>query len=155
EQGLAEEERRRQELNHRYGAALEHLATLESRLQTVSLYDTSTGLGNRSSLLRRIEATLDSMRQTREGILSVLAIGFDRFHQITNSFGVEYASRVLVVAAERVQSALPAQDLLFRTGDSHLTVVLPDTDATRSAELAQKIVSQIEVPIALDSHAFI
>src|SRR5262249_23415560 len=108
QEGLIELESRRQELNHRYGAALEPLATLESRLQTVSLYDTSTGLGNRSSLLRRIEVALDSMRQTREGILSVLAIGFDRFHQITNSFGAEYAARVLVVAAERVQSALPA-----------------------------------------------
>lgn len=151
---LAQTETRRHDLNLQYGSTLERLAALESRLQMVSMYDSVTGLANRSSLLRRIETALDSMRQSRQATLSVMAIGFDHVHHITNSFGADLASRVLVVAAERVEAVLPSKDLLFRTGDFHLAVVLPDVDSTRSEALAQKIITQIESPIALDSHRF-
>jgi diguanylate cyclase (GGDEF)-like protein len=151
---LAEAEARRKDLNLQYGNALESLAALESRLQLVSMYDTVTGLANRSSLIRRIEATLDSMRQSPRGAVCVMAIGFDHMHHITNSFGAEFASRVLVIAAERLEFVLPSKDLLFRTGDFHLAVVLPDTDAARTKELAQKIIDESEAPIALDSHTF-
>ena len=151
---LAETEKRRQELNVSYGVTLERLAELESRLNIVSMYDSVTGLGNRSSLMRRIETALDGMRLSREGTLSVLAIGFDHVHHIANSFGAAYASRVLVLAAERMESVLPSKDLLFRTGDFHLAVVLPGTHAAHGEELARKIIAEIESPITLDGHAF-
>lgn len=151
---LAEAETRRKDLSVSYGKALESLSELESRLHMVSMYDSVTGLANRSSLVRRIEATLESMRQSRQGRMCVLAIGFDQAHHIPNSFGAEFASRVLVIVAERVESVLPSKDLLFRTGDFHLAVVLPDADAARCAELAQKVVETIQSPIELDSHTF-
>lgn len=152
---LAETDARRRELNFLYGKALENVAVLESRLHVVSMYDTVTGLANRSSLIRQIESTLDSMRQSPQGPLCVMAIGFDHVHHITNSFGTEFSSRVLVIAAERVEFVLPSKDLLFRTGDFSLAVVLPQTDAQRCQTLAQTIVEEIESPIALDSHTFI
>ena len=151
---LAEAELRRQSLSLQYGKALHSLAELESRLHMVSMYDSVTGLANRSSLVRRIEAALDSMRQSRQGALSVMAIGFDHIHYITHSFGAEFASRVLVMAAERVESVLPSKELLFRTGDFNLAVVLPELDAARGEELAQKLIDAIESPITLDSHMF-
>ena len=152
--GLAQAEERRRDLNLLYGKALENIASLESRLQIVSLYDSVTGLANRSFLVQRIEATLDSMRQTSQGSLCVMAIGFEHMHHITHSFGSEFASRVLVIAAERLEFVLPAKELLFRTGDFHLAVVLPGIDAAGSAALAQKIVVEVAAPIAVDSHTF-
>ena len=149
---LAEAETRRKEVNLLYGKALQSLADMESRLQLVSLYDSATGLANHSSLVRRIEASLAAMRESRQGALCVMAIGFDHDHHITSSFGSGFASRVLVIAAERAQSVLPSKDLLFRTGDLHLAVVLPDTDAERGEKLAARAISVIESPITLDSH---
>jgi diguanylate cyclase (GGDEF)-like protein len=151
---LAEAEARRQQLNQLYGQTLNSLAGLESRLQLVSMYDAVTGLANRSSLIRKIEATLDSMRQAPQGPMCVMAIGFDHVHHITNSFGADFASRVLVVAAERVEHVLPSKELLFRTGDFQLAAVLPGKDAAGSESLAVKIIEEIESPIALDSHTF-
>jgi diguanylate cyclase (GGDEF)-like protein len=150
----AQAEERRRQVNVLYGKALENIAGLESRLQMVSLYDTVTGLANRSFLLQRIEAVLDSMRQASHGTLSVMALGFDHMHHITNSFGSQFASRVLVIAAERLEFVLPSKDLLFRTGDFQLAVVLPDADAARSMALAERIVAEVASPIALDSHTF-
>ncbi|HXO64197.1 MAG TPA: EAL domain-containing protein [Steroidobacteraceae bacterium] len=152
---LSEAEARRRDTNQLYGNALESLAALESRLHLVSTYDTVTGLANRSSLIRRIEATLDSMRQSKQGALSVMAIGFDHLQQIGGSFGAEFASRVLVVAAERLEFLLPSKELLFRIGDSQLAVVLTNADVARGEELARRILTEVEAPIALDSHTFV
>ena len=151
---LEEAEARRRQLNIHYGQAIENVAALESRLQVVSMYDTVTGLANRSSLLRRIESVLDGMRQSRSGTLGLLSIGFDHVHHITNSFGAQFASRVLVVAAERVEFVLPSKDLLYRIGDFHLAVVLPHLEAGGCERLAEKIIHEIESPIAMDSHTF-
>jgi diguanylate cyclase (GGDEF)-like protein len=154
-QALEESEARRREVNDLYGNALESLASLESRLQLVSTYDSVTGLANRASLLRRIEATLDSMRQSRQGALVVMAIGFDHLQQIAESFGAHFASRVLVIAAERLEFVLASKEFLYRTGDSQLAVVLTNNDAARSEELARRIVAEVESPIAVDSHTFV
>jgi diguanylate cyclase (GGDEF)-like protein len=151
---LDEAEVRRKDLNRLYGNALENVVALESRLQMVSTYDTVTGLANRSSLIRRIDSELDSMRQSTQGSLCVMTIGFDHVHHITNSFGADFASRVLVIAAERVEFVLPSKDLLFRTGDFNLALVLPRADTARAEEMACKIIHEIEAPIALDSHTF-
>jgi diguanylate cyclase (GGDEF)-like protein len=151
---LGEAEARRKEANLLYSNALRSLSDMESRLQLVSLYDSATGLANRSSLVRRIEAALDAMRESRRGALCLMAIGFDHDHHISSSFGSGFASRVLVIAAQRVQSVLPSKDLLFRTGDFHLAVVLPDTEAARNEALAARVIEVIESPITLDSHTF-
>jgi diguanylate cyclase (GGDEF)-like protein len=151
---LEETEGRRKEVNSAYGAALESVAALESRLHMVSMYDTVTGLANRSSLIRRIESILGSMRHAQSGALSIMAVGFDHIHHITNSFGAEFASRVLVIAAERIEHVLPSKDLVFRTGDFNLAVVLPQSVAAASVALAQRIVLEIEAPIALEGHTF-
>jgi diguanylate cyclase (GGDEF)-like protein len=154
-EALEESEARRREANRLYGSALESLASLESRLHVVSTYDSVTGLANRSSLIRRIEATLDSMRQSREGALVVMAIGFDHLQQIADSFGADFASRVLVVAAERLEFVLASKESLYRTGDNQLAIVLTNNDAARSEELARRIVAEVESPIAVDSHTFV
>jgi len=147
-------EMRRRDINQLYGNALQSVAALESRLQVVSMYDAVTGLANRTSLVHRIESSLESMRQGSRATLGVMAIGFDHFHHITNSFGAEFASRVLVVAAERVEFVLRSKEQLFRTGDFHLAVVPPPAEPGFCEKLAQQIVEEIQAPISLDSHTF-
>jgi diguanylate cyclase (GGDEF)-like protein len=151
---LKQAEARRSQANLLYSKAIESVAGLESRLQIVSMYDTVTGLGNRSSLLRRIETALETMRQSSGEAMGVLAIGFEQVHHIVNSFGAEFASRVLVVAAERIEFLLPSRDLLYRIGDFQLAVVLPGIQSGTSQQLAERIVNEIEAPISLDSHTF-
>lgn len=151
---LDEAETRRRHINGLYGKALEDVAALESRLQVVSMYDTVTGLANRSSLIRRIESLLEGLRLKPGGSISILAIGFDHVHHITHSFGADFASRVLVVAAERVEFVLPAKDLLFRIGDFQLAIILPNIDSGTCKELSGKLINEIEAPISMDSHTF-
>jgi diguanylate cyclase (GGDEF)-like protein len=152
---LAAADERRKAVTLQYGKALESLATAESRLQLVTLYDTVTGLPNRSALVRSIDTALESMRQSQQGPLAVMALGFDHMPEIARSFGAEFASRVLVIAAERLEFVLPSKDLLFRTGDFQLAIVLPGASATQAEEMAQRIAAEVESPIALGSHTFL
>src|SRR6185312_10105543 len=152
---LAAAEDRHKTLTGQYGKALESVASLESRLQLVTLHDTVTGLPNRSALVHRIEAMLDSMRESRQGTFAVMAVGFDHMPEIAHSFGAEFASRVLVIAAERLEFILPAKDLVFRAGDSQLTLLLPDADAAQAEAMAQRIAEEVESPLALGSHTFL
>ncbi|HEX4267363.1 MAG TPA: EAL domain-containing protein [Steroidobacteraceae bacterium] len=152
---LADAEERRSAVTAQYGKALESLAAVESRLQLVTLYDTVTGLPNRSALVRRIDTALESMRQSQQRTVAVMALGFDHLPEIARSFGAEFSSRVLVIAAERLEFILPSKDLLFRTGDFQLAVVLPDADAAQAEKMAERIAAEVESPIALGSHTFL
>ena len=152
---LAAAEERRGTVTAQYGKALESLAAVESRLQLVTLYDTVTGLPNRSALVRRIDTALESVRQSQQRTVAVMALGFDHLPEIARSFGAEFSSRVLVIAAERLEFILPSKDLLFRTGDFQLAVVLPDADAVQAEKMAERIAAEVESPIALGSHTFL
>lgn len=151
---LAEAEARRKGINTLYGNAIAGMSALESRLHIVSMYDKVTGLANRSSLVRRIETALADMRQSPHGHTCVLAIGFDHVSHISHSFGMEFSSRVLVVAAERVEFVLPSKDLLFRIGEFQLAVVVPQADPAIGRQIAEAIIKEVESPIALDGHTF-
>ncbi len=146
---------RRKNINTLYGQSLQSLAELESRLNVVSMYDSVTGLANRVSLLRRIEASLDALRQSGTGHLGLLSIGLEQFRYISNTFGAEFASRLLVIAAERLEYVLPTKDLLFRTGDFQLAIVLPSSSGQGSETLAREVIAELEPPIALDNHTFL
>ncbi|HUN76449.1 MAG TPA: phosphodiesterase [Steroidobacteraceae bacterium] len=148
-------EGRHKHLSAQYGSALESLAALESRLQLITMYDTATGLANRSALVRRIEATLGSIRQSQHGTLWVMAIGFDHMHHIASSFGAEFASRALIIAAERMEFLLPSKDLLFRTGDFRLAVALSDVARPEVESLTQRLLDEVDSPIAVGSHTFL
>jgi diguanylate cyclase (GGDEF)-like protein len=151
---LQEADQRRRDANVLYGKALESVANLESRLQVVSMYDSVTGLANLASMEHRIEMTLDTMRQSPHGVLCVLAIGFDHVNHITRSFGTEFTSRVLVIAAERVEFVLPSKDMLFRVGEFQLGIVLSHVTPELAIELSESIIREIESPISLDGHNF-
>jgi diguanylate cyclase (GGDEF)-like protein len=154
-EAAAEADARREELNLRYGEMLQGVSELESRLQVAHLYDGATGLANRKSLLHRIGAALESMRDAHGGQLCVMAIGFDQAHHIASTFGADFAARVLVAAAERIRAAMPAEDLVFRTGDLNLAAVLPDMGPVRGQEIARLVVEAAEAPITLDNHTIL
>jgi diguanylate cyclase (GGDEF)-like protein len=149
---LAELEARRQNLNLLYGKSLQDLFSVESRLQLVTMHDSVTGLANRTAAIKRIEAHLDLLRQASQGSVRVLAIGFEHLNDISSSLGANFASRVLLIAAERIDFLLGSKELLFRIGDFNLALILPGQSETSSEQLAEKIVEEIGAPISVDSH---
>jgi diguanylate cyclase (GGDEF)-like protein len=119
------------------GEERRHLA-----LRQQAVTDPLTGLGNRSALRRRLD--------TAPGPVTLAIIDLDDFKPINDTHGHDTGDAVLQVVADRLRSAVRADDLVVRYGGDEFAVVLANqTPADGAAQLAQRIIAAIEAPIAL------
>jgi diguanylate cyclase (GGDEF)-like protein len=112
-------------------------------LRRQAVTDPLTGLGNRSALRRRLDAAA--------GLLTLALIDLDDFKPINDTHGHDVGDAVLQITAERLRSAVRADDLVVRFGGDEFAVVFAhETTPDVAARLAQRIVATIEVPIAVN-----
>lgn len=117
--------------------AVDNVRTHEEA-QRLSLTDPLTGLWNyrylEDSMRREVE------RASRFGHkLAVLALDLDRFKEVNDAYGHPAGDKVLVEFARRISRATREVDLSFRQGGEEFVVLLPETDATGAAVLAQRL----------------
>jgi two-component system, cell cycle response regulator len=106
--------------------------------QRLSLTDPLTGLSNyrylRESLRREVE------RASRFGrTLAVLALDLDRFKEINDSHGHAAGDAVLAEFARRLRAEIREVDFAFRQGGEEFVVLLPETDSTGGAVVAERL----------------
>ncbi|WP_432834770.1 diguanylate cyclase [Dactylosporangium sp. CA-092794] len=106
--------------------------------QRLSLTDPLTGLSNyrylRESLRREVE------RASRFGrTLAVLALDLDHFKEVNDSYGHAAGDAVLAEFARRLRAEIREVDFAFRQGGEEFVVLLPETDATGAAVLAERL----------------
>jgi diguanylate cyclase (GGDEF)-like protein len=119
------------------GEERRHLA-----LRQQAVTDPLTGVGNRSALRRRLD--------TAPGPVTLAIIDLDDFKPINDTHGHDTGDAVLQVVADRLRSAVRADDLVVRYGGDEFAVVFAhQTPADGAAQLAQRIIAAIEAPIAL------
>lgn len=117
--------------------AVDNVRTHEEA-QRLSLTDPLTGLWN----YRYLEDVLrrEVERASRFGHkLAVLALDLDRFKEVNDAYGHLAGDKVLVEFARRISRATREVDLAFRQGGEEFVVLLPETDGTGAAVLAQRL----------------
>jgi len=122
--------------------ALEN-ARLHSIVERQALVDGLTGLANR----RQIEETLtlELARAKRFGIpFSIVIADLDDFKTINDRHGHAVGDLVLREFADLVRHTLREIDLAGRWGGEEFLLLLPSTDATGAAELAERIRTAID-----------
>jgi diguanylate cyclase (GGDEF)-like protein len=72
-------------------------------------------------------------------VLSVIFMDLDNLKEINSVHGHAGGSRALRALSRRVLSAIRGSDKLFRYGGDEFCVVLPETDAVGSYELAERL----------------
>ena len=102
--------------------------------------DPLTGLANRRRLIEQLEAAVYATPARRS---AVLMIDLDRFKEINDSFGHGVGDELLCLVATRLQDALAPGDLLARMGGDEFAVLLPDADATRARDVADRLVGAL------------
>lgn len=114
------------------------LQNLNNRLEQMAHTDELTGLANRRRLYERArEEWSRSSRHSRP--LSIMLIDFDHFKQVNDTFGHQTGDNVLSAAASLLLSMIRPEDLAARHGGEELAILLPDTDAVKAIEAAQRI----------------
>jgi diguanylate cyclase (GGDEF)-like protein/PAS domain S-box-containing protein len=114
----------------------------EADLEYRGLYDSLTGLGNRTLLLERMRQVAD--RDRRAG--AVMFVDLDGFKHVNDSLGHLVGDTVLVEIARRLQRASPATATIARLGGDEFAVLLPDTTVDVAGKLADTLCQHIAVP---------
>jgi len=120
-------------------SAKEHSKHLEEEL----LKDPLTGAFNRRAYDRFIRQEFN--RYLRYGtVFSVILFDVDHFKLINNTYGHAVGDKCLLEIINRVKPVLRETDFLARYGGEEFVILLPETDSTSAAKVAEKLRSVVE-----------
>jgi diguanylate cyclase (GGDEF)-like protein len=134
----AAELRARLRAGRRILALQEALLSARDALRFRSAHDPLTGLWNRVGVLETLAREL--VRSERQGTcLSVVMADLDGFQRVNGQYGYMAGDEALRETARRLQDALRAWDAVGRYGGEEFLMVLPETDAGRGQECADRL----------------
>jgi diguanylate cyclase (GGDEF)-like protein len=124
------------------GSALFMVALLKERSEvgykSASLTDPLTGLLNRRAFFDAGDRLLERCRRSSLPC-SVIAIDFDRFKAINDTYGHATGDRVLQAFAGLAPKCLRPRDLVGRLGGEEFAVVLPETHLREAGEVGDRL----------------
>jgi diguanylate cyclase (GGDEF)-like protein len=116
--------------------------------------DPLTGLYDRSFLLARLEALLQSERSA-DRIFAILFVDLDNFKQINDAYGHLVGDSVLGEVASRLSQCVRDGDYVVRYGGDEFVVLIAGIADRRDVQpVVERIHSALEEPIALPSGEF-
>jgi two-component system cell cycle response regulator len=85
--------------------------------------------------------------------LSLIIMDMDHFKQVNDTYGHQVGDEVLVALAEMIVGAIRSADLAARYGGEEFVVLMPETDAARAYEVADRLRKRVESTPFKISHA--
>lgn len=123
----------------------------EERIQYLANYDALTGLPNRTQLNDHLKYAI-SLAKRNKGKLAVMFIDLDRFKDINDSLGHSIGDAFLIEMSKRLQLCLREEDTAARLGGDEFILMLPNTDTSGVAKVAQKVLEVISVPCRIEAY---
>lgn len=122
------------------------LAKAFGEMQTRLATDTLTGLHNRESILRALQDRIaQAMQHTDLKAFAILFVDLDHFKLVNDRLGHHAGDQVLMEMAERLRSAVHADDIVARYGGDEFLVLLHDVSSLAAAE---QVRAQLETTLA-------
>ncbi|MBC7950599.1 MAG: GGDEF domain-containing protein [Rhodospirillaceae bacterium] len=117
---------------------LQHRAIVEEELRRWATTDSLTGMANRRHFLEHCEREMQrALRYSRP--MPVLIFDVDLFKTINDRFGHAMGDEALKIIADVAAASLRETDLMGRLGGEEFGVLLPETDTTGAADLAERL----------------
>ncbi|HEV7662028.1 MAG TPA: EAL domain-containing protein, partial [Chloroflexota bacterium] len=133
-------------------AANGELRQARDAAQHQARHDGLTQLPNRTLLQDRLSQAIALAARERTP-LTLLLVDLDRFKEINDTFGHHYGDVLLQQIGPRLRGLLRASDTIARLGGDEFGILLPATDATNAAAVAQLLLRTLEAPFDLDGQA--
>ena len=125
----------------------------DEKIRNLALYDTLTGLANRTLFNERLAAAL--ARARRGGYpVSILYMDLNRFKEINDTQGHGVGDQVLIKVARRFQAQLRSQEVLARLAGDEFVVVAEHADAAIAARIVDRLLKAMSDPVAIQGHTF-
>ncbi len=126
---------------------------LFNEIEYTAFHDPLTGLFNRAAFFNYLEQAIQLSQQQEGYFFAVLFLDLDRFKLINDSLGHQIGDRLLIAMTERITQSVRSNDKVARLGGDEFVVLLeqiPDTN--HPATIAQRIISQLQKPFAIEGH---
>lgn len=122
----------------------------EARIAHMAHHDGLTNLPNRVLYQQSLRQALEHA-QVNGGRVAVLCIDLDLFKSVNDSYGHPMGDRLLVQVAERLRTAMLANNLVARLGGDEFAVVLAaDTSPREAGDHAMRLIELISAPYRID-----
>lgn len=126
----------------------DNLAEAKDKMEFMAMHDKLTGLPNRLSLNKKIEAGIKHAKRHRK-LLALVFVDLDNFKTINDQYGHTIGDKVLVNIANRFSHLLEQHDFVARFGGDEFMFCFPDADNMQSAA------KRVEAVMSTFSEAFI
>jgi diguanylate cyclase (GGDEF)-like protein len=146
-------ERQRQRLEEAVAARSFELQQANNRFEEASLTDPLTGVHNRRffevTVPRDVQQTIRAYQTAspddppRDRDLAFFLVDLDHFKSINDTYGHTVGDKVLVEAAQRLNSVIRETDVLVRWGGEEFLIVSQGTNADGAQLVARRILDEI------------
>jgi len=121
----------------------------KEELLQLAMYDSLTGLANRTLFLQTLSQSLARAKRFKEP-LALLYIDLDLFKPINDSYGHEAGDQVLKETGKRLKGVIREMDLAARLGGDEFAVILHGPEVKKAAKLTEaRLFEAITAPIKL------
>ena len=125
---------------------------VEDRLKRLALYDTLTGLPNRTLFFDRMNQLL-ALAKRHKYVLALLYTDFDHFKAVNDTLGHEAGDQLLAEASRRMMACTRKADTVARMGgDEFVGICGKITSPQDAGVVAQKIIEALSAPFDLNGH---
>jgi len=134
------------------------LRNARERMQYLSLYDSLTGLPNRTLLLDRLDHQIRMSERNGE-TFALMTLDVNGFKDVNDTLGHDVGGEVLRIIAQRLAETVRTTDTVARRGGDEFAFLLPLVDASESTTpevamlIADKIVAAVPAPILVENEA--
>lgn len=125
----------------------------QSQLLQMTLYDSLTGLPNRTLFMKRLKQTGKRAEEQSVYQFAVLFLDCDRFKTINDSLGHSVGDELLVALARRIKAFLSPSETLARLGSDEFAILLENiADISCATLIAERILQQLLTPFQLSRY---
>lgn len=142
--------------NHKLQREIEERCKVEQQLIYDALYDSLTGLPNRTLLMDRIDRALHRTKRNPEHLFAVLFIDLDRFKAINDSLGHLVGDQLLVAVAQLLKQDLRTMDTVARLGGDEFVIFLDDIHSLQDAiKVSDRLQQKLKMLVDLKGHSIV
>ncbi len=140
------------ELTHYVGSStdLTSIKSTQLELEHRAQHDDLTALPNRRFLAGRLDQSIACARRNASRG-AVIFMDLDRFKLVNDSLGHSAGDEVLILAAERLTSAIRARDVVARFGGDEFVLLCENVTRESVAEIATRILGKLSQPYCLSN----